>query len=592
MIKKVKSQKSKFLILTFGFAFLLFTFAFTCYAEEVTILFTGETHGMIYPCSCPMEPDGGVSRRAALIKQIRAENPNTLLVDSGNFFAGGSTDDYSQNVELDRERARLNLKAMGLMRYDAAGLGPDEFNFGSEFLKENISGAPFALLSCNIQQQDKGAGQIPVKPYVIRELAGVKFGIIGLTSALAKNKIPGMDFIDYKAAAEKAIAQLKKSGVDVIILLANIPKRGALDSIKEVKGIDIVFLGTFPDKSPLPDNLPFMVLEPAWQGRKLGKLSLTLKNKKIIQSKPEYLRLSNQIKDDDETASILPRCFSDSGCKKEGFTAQCEGGGTLNSRCVFTEPNKVKLVVILPGACTVCNAGPMVSSLEAGFPGIDVSYLNYPDDEKAKKMVRGMKVKFLPAYFVGKEIEKENNFPALEKNLHPAGNFYMIDHKITGFGYLLEKKRQEGSLDLFVSLYGENTKELLDAIRDFKPVVHFLVSQDKGSFSASGGEAEIEEAMRSLCVRKYYPDIFWDYITCRAGNINSSWWEDCLGNKDSSAIKKCSRTEEAKTLLKENIKLNKELEIMFGPTYLLDNQEIFSTRGVATKEELKKIMKK
>ncbi|MBU3958814.1 MAG: hypothetical protein KKE91_03015 [Candidatus Omnitrophica bacterium] len=57
-------------------------------------------------------------------------------------------------------------------------------------------------------------------------------------------------------------------------------------------------------------------------------------------------------------------------------------------------------------------------------------------------------------------------------------------------------------------------------------------------------------------------------------------------------ISSCSRSEEGKRLLKDNISLNKELKVMFGPTYLLDNQEIFSLRTVPKKEEFKKIIKR
>ena len=57
-------------------------------------------------------------------------------------------------------------------------------------------------------------------------------------------------------------------------------------------------------------------------------------------------------------------------------------------------------------------------------------------------------------------------------------------------------------------------------------------------------------------------------------------------------IKSCARGEEGKALLKENISLNKELQVMFGPAYLLDNQEIFGTQGVPPKEDFRKILKR
>jgi hypothetical protein len=57
-------------------------------------------------------------------------------------------------------------------------------------------------------------------------------------------------------------------------------------------------------------------------------------------------------------------------------------------------------------------------------------------------------------------------------------------------------------------------------------------------------------------------------------------------------IKDCAKGTEGKNLLRENISLNKELEIMNGPTYLLDNQEIFASVEVPAKEDFRKIIKK
>src|SRR3989338_9778802 len=76
-----------------------------CIAEEITILYTGNTRAMLYHCDCPREPDGGVARRAALVRELRTKYPGALLLDSGNFFVGGPYDNYSPNTQLDKERS-------------------------------------------------------------------------------------------------------------------------------------------------------------------------------------------------------------------------------------------------------------------------------------------------------------------------------------------------------------------------------------------------------------------------------------------------------------------------------------------------------
>lgn len=249
------------------------------------------------------------------------------------------------------------------------------------------------------------------------------------------------------------------------------------------------------------------------------------------------------------------------------------------------------LLIILPNHCRVCDTERVVMYLKTQFPGLTVSYLYYPQ-AAAKRAIKYFGIKALPAYFLTKEVEKEKSFENLKNNLEAKGDFYMLRPQFAGLAYFLDRKSVKGKLDVFFSLYGKDTAQILAAIEEFKPTLHFLAVWQQDRFDALQGNLEVEEYLRSVCVQKYYPQKFWDYIGCRAKSLDTSWWQDCLGQGDASQIKTCARGEEGKTLLKENIALNKELEIMFGPTYLLDNQEIFATPSVPAKEELRKLIKR
>lgn len=552
------------------------------YAKEITILYTGETHAMLYPCSCPKEPDGGVSRRATLIKQLKKSNPDTLVLDAGDFFGGGVMDEYTQNTQLDIKRTIINLKAMELMKYDALAVGDDEFNFGKEFLQENINKTNLTFLSANLKS-DKAS------PFLIKEIAGIKIAIIGVTTLRAMDKAGGIRFIDPKVAVKQAIAELKKAGVNIIVVLGHLSEGEDLSLINYVGGIDILISGYATDKEgPASKVGSTLLLRPSWQGRRLGKLSLTVKDNKITGYKVEELRLSDKIKDAPEIISVMPRCFSDANCRKKDYLGKCLDPATLNSRCVFSEAAKVSLLIIAPKNCRVCDTEVMVNYLKAQFPGLVVSYLYFPN-AKADKMIRDFGIKSLPVYFLNKDIEKEKAFANLIKNTEKKGDFYLLKPQFSGISYFLERKNLSGKLDLFLSLYDKDTKELLDMIKEFNPSIHFLAVEQENKFDAAKGNLEVEDYLRAVCVEKYFPEYFWDYIGCRAKNISSSWWEDCASGLDTNKIKNCTQCEEGKMLLRENISLNKELAVMFGPTYLLDNQEVFSSRGVPAKEEFKKL---
>ncbi|MFH1269441.1 MAG: metallophosphatase [Candidatus Omnitrophota bacterium] len=563
-------------------------------AQEVTVLYTGETHAMIYPCNCPKDPDGGIARRATLVKQIRKNNPDALLLDSGGFFAGGLQDEYTQNTALDMQRSVVNLKAMELMKYDAAAIGDDEFNFGLGFLRNNMAKTNPVFLCANIYKAD--GKSLLFRPYIVKEAAGKKIGIIGLTNPLAAQKAgaSSLKFIEPKSAVKEAVSELKKSNVDIIILLSHLGESEDLSLLKEVEGINVLIVGHSRTKEDIFSKAGnTLILRPSWQGRSLGKVTIDLKEDKAADYKIESLNLSDKISDDPGMLSILPRCFSDSNCRQEGSIGTCQEPGTLNSRCVFTKASKVPLTIITPKLCRACDTAGVERYLKTIFPGLSVSYLYYPESQ-ANKLIGELGIKVLPVYLLGKEAEGESGFGKLKDNLETKGSFHMLKPRFSGIAYYLERKPVKGNLDLFISLYDKDARGLLDTIKEFNPAVHFLaVEKAGGEFEARGGNLEIEEYLRSVCVQKYYPQEFWGYISCREKSANSSWWQDCLGKTDTDKISICARGEEGKELLRKNIALNNELQIMFGPAYLLDNQEIFSSRGgVPTKEELKKTIER
>jgi hypothetical protein len=167
----------------------------------------------------------------------------------------------------------------------------------------------------------------------------------------------------------------------------------------------------------------------------------------------------------------------------------------------------------------------------------------------------------------------------------------LIKPEFGGIAYFLGKKKIDNRIDLFVSLFQPETAVLLNILEEFRPVVHFLAGFENDKLFAKEGSAEAEEYLRGVCINKYYPGYFWNYITCRSKNIRSSWWQDCLPDYDFEKIKACSQGQEGIDLLRENIALNSELGILQGPTYVLDNQEVFSSVQVPTKEEFRTIIK-
>ncbi len=571
----------KYLFLIFGF---LASCAGSLHAKEITVVYSGQTHAALYPCSCPIRQDGGLTRRGTLIKELKKQYPGMLLLDSGNFTAGGRMDEYTLNTRLDMQRSEVNYKAMELMGYDAVGVGPEEFNFGKEFFLKNVKKNNPVYLSANLSLQT-------VVPYLIKEVGGVKVAVLGLTGLSAKQKAEGIK-IDLPEISGLIDDLRLKQGAQVLIILSTQGEREDLKLVSKTKGIDIIIIGDQPLKEdPLTKVDSTFMFRPAWQGRQLGRIAISVENGKLAGCRLEELPLIPGISDDPEIGAIVPACYADANCKNKEQVGICQNAGAPNASCRFDKPNKVNLTLITRKDCRICNTGPEVLRLKNKFPGLSVESLELTD-KKARSLVKELEITTLPAFILEKKIEEENNFESVKDDLLLKGDFYLLKPQASGISNFIDQETKPGKFDLFFSLFDKDAPLLLATVKEFNPALHFLAEEIKEGFTAGQGTAEVEEDLRAVCVQKIYPEKFWDYLACRAKNIQSTYWQDCLGAQESQNISGCARGPQGAQLLRENTGLNKKLQVSFGPSYLVDNQEIFSSRGVPSKERLKEILQK
>jgi len=127
----------------------------TAFAQErLVILHTNDTHSRIEPLpptDATAPGKGGVVRRASYIDQVRTANNQVLLFDAGDFLQG--------TPYFNLFKGEVEIKAMNLMRYDAATLGNHEFDYGLEVLEKVVDMARFPLVSSNYDFQNTSCRQ-------------------------------------------------------------------------------------------------------------------------------------------------------------------------------------------------------------------------------------------------------------------------------------------------------------------------------------------------------------------------------------------------------------------------------------------------
>lgn len=286
-------------ILTLSFMML---FGGVIFARDLTVIATSDIHGAIYPWSYKIgeTDDIGLAKIAAMVKEARAENPNLLLVDAGDTIQGNTMTSFFKDR---RDVVHPLMKVMNEMGYDAMVLGNHEFNFGLEKQQEILADAKFPILSANTIV--KKTGKPFAQPYTIKELAGIKIGILGLTTTNIPiwdgDKVASLEFRDMDQVAAQYIPELKEKA-DIIIALAHAGLDGRYDKSGGDKArkiaennpeIDLLITGHDHDSvNQVINGVLVMAAEDAGEQASKIKMSLSQKDGKWAVDSKEGTHLA------------------------------------------------------------------------------------------------------------------------------------------------------------------------------------------------------------------------------------------------------------------------------------------------------------
>ncbi|MFJ7185974.1 5'-nucleotidase C-terminal domain-containing protein [Lysinibacillus xylanilyticus] len=256
---------------------------------KLTILHSNDTHAHVEDAP----------KRATKVKELRAANPNSLLLDAGDVFSG--------TLYFNEFAGETDMKLMNLMGYDAMTFGNHEFDLGSSpeghaALAKFVKGAEFPLLGSNLDfskdslfnglqfktvTKDFKNGQI--YDGIIKEINGEKVGIFSLTTEETPtiSSVANVKFANYVDSAKKAVAEFEKQGVNKIVALTHIGYDDSADwdndqlLAKTVEGIDVIVGGHThtkldkPVKAETPFKNPTIIVQTGQYSENLGELDLT-----------------------------------------------------------------------------------------------------------------------------------------------------------------------------------------------------------------------------------------------------------------------------------------------------------------------------
>jgi 5'-nucleotidase/UDP-sugar diphosphatase len=226
--------------------FFLFLGSSLSYGEEtlLTLIYSSNTLGEVVPCGCIEAGNaGGLSRRSHYINTVRNEGIKTLILDGGDVLAIGQPGNERERQKA-RERAEFILKLYGKMGYDAVNIGDTDLVLGLEYLRALQKHSPVPLLSANLK--DKKTRKTLFKPYLVKQVHGLKVGIIGLiTKDIRPYMLNGREgyFVEDSVKTVTNTINGVLLDCDIIIALAHL-NHSEIDSLaQKVPKISIIIGG-------------------------------------------------------------------------------------------------------------------------------------------------------------------------------------------------------------------------------------------------------------------------------------------------------------------------------------------------------------
>ncbi|MCK9615497.1 MAG: hypothetical protein M0R48_08340 [Candidatus Omnitrophica bacterium] len=561
-----------------------FILPLTSYAHKLTIIYTGNSYSSLYPCGhCPASVGGGVARRASVINDVKSKAKNTIVIDAGEFTAGGALDEASKDVTTDKNRAIYNYKALQAMGYEIVGVGDAEFNFGVDFLKDNIKKFKLNAISANLVLEG-------VRPYYIKEFSGFKVGIIGLSPQSISKKSSSADITDYDAALTNTINKIKNK-VDFIILVS--PLGDEVNKAIANKFTDVKLIlssGNMLDSKEYEKVNDTIIMKPSYLAKEVRIINIEIKANKILTFDLKQEKLALSVKENPEIKKIIPACFKDGDCqRREGLLATCQKQGSSKAACVYFEPNRIEAILITDTACSFCVTEPTQNLLREIFLGINFKVVDY-NTPYAKELIKKYSLISLPAFIMPQEIKTEKEFPRIAKFIDEKDGKLLLKPQLSGLFLLLNRKEIPRRLDYFVDLYEPSALTVFNDLSSFckkekiKLDVHFLLSE-KNVYGYPKEEIQI-----ALAVKKVAPDKFLEYLAKRLSDIKNTSWTDSLEavGIDYKKIKGTAKSKVVDRMIEDNNRLISELNVNYGNVILVNNNKIFTVLKIKT-EDLEKI---
>ncbi len=246
---------------------------------------------------------GGMDRVATVVKQIRSERPDALLLDGGDTWHGSYTCYQTAGQDC--------VNVMNLLKPDAMTFHW-EFTLGSERVREIVEGLPFAALGQNIFDAEWDEPAELFEPYKFFERGGVKIAVIGQAFPYMPIANPSWMFPEYSFGIrdermQEMVDEVRDAGAELVVVLSHngfdVDKKMA----EKVTGIDVLLSGHTHDALPEPVLVgETIIIASGSNGKFVSRVDLDVRDGRMMGFRHKLIPIfSDVIAPDPEMTALI-----------------------------------------------------------------------------------------------------------------------------------------------------------------------------------------------------------------------------------------------------------------------------------------------
>lgn len=253
---------------------------------------------------------GGFAHLATLVKKLKASRPGALLLDGGDNWQGTGLALWTNAQCMIDASKKLGVDVM---------TSHWEATYGKERMLEGIKqleAAGMDFVAQNVFETE--FNERVFKPYVIREMNGVKVAIIGQAFPYTPIANPawmteGWSFGIKDAEMQETVDKARAEGAQAVIVLSHNGMDVDLKMASRVRGIDAIMGGHTHDAVPYPTLVKngggqTLVCNAGSNGKFLGVLDMDVKGNKVVGFQYRLLPVfSNFIEADKEMQELIDK---------------------------------------------------------------------------------------------------------------------------------------------------------------------------------------------------------------------------------------------------------------------------------------------